>query len=125
MKHIMFDIETLGTKPGCVILSIGAIEFDLATGELGKSIELFIDSESSVAHGLTIEPRTVMWWMMQNEAARREITGRTTVPLDRAMIDFHQAFDWKEKKVWCNGANFDFPILAAAMDVLGLPEPWK
>ena len=26
--HAMIDIETLGTEPGCVVLSVGAVKFD-------------------------------------------------------------------------------------------------
>ena len=29
MEHIMIDIETLGTKPGSIILSIAAVKFDI------------------------------------------------------------------------------------------------
>lgn len=29
MRDIMIDIETLGTKPGSVIASIGAVAFDV------------------------------------------------------------------------------------------------
>jgi DNA polymerase III epsilon subunit-like protein len=28
MRDVMVDLETLGTVPGCVILSIGAVAFD-------------------------------------------------------------------------------------------------
>ncbi len=27
MKHVMIDLETMGNKPGCAILSLGAVDF--------------------------------------------------------------------------------------------------
>lgn len=35
MNDISFDLETLGTAPNALILSIGAVQFDRKTGELG------------------------------------------------------------------------------------------
>lgn len=122
MDNIEIDIETLGTSPGCVVLSIGAVEFD--DDKLGKEFEINICPESSCIHGLTIEPRTVLWWLEQNEQARLSLIQRKTVQLDQALLALHKAFDWKNKKVWCNGANFDFPILEAAMKAVGVPTPW-
>lgn len=121
MQNIMLDIETLGTKPGCVILSIGAVEFD--DNGLGDEFEVNIDVEDSANFGLVIEPRTVMWWMEQNEAARNKVC-TPGEKLLTALMNFTHAFDWQNKKVWCNGANFDFPILDAAFDTMGIPTPW-
>jgi DNA polymerase III epsilon subunit-like protein len=119
----MIDIETLGTKPGCVVLSIGAVEFDDNT--TGKEFEVNINPESCVAHGLTIEARTVMWWLEQDEAARNILTQQVGKSLDVALVSLCNAFDWKGKKVWCNGVSFDVPILEAALTSIGLPSPWK
>lgn len=122
MQNLMLDIESLGTKPGCVVLSIGAVEFDEKEG-LGKEFEVNIDVEDSVKSGLIIEPRTVMWWMEQNEEARKKVSA-PGVKLMAALSQFKDAFDWKGKQVWCNGANFDFPILEAAFDCFDAPTPW-
>ena len=35
--HAMIDLETLGTKPDCVILTLGAIKFDPFTNEEPQS----------------------------------------------------------------------------------------
>lgn len=123
MENIMIDTETLGTLPGCVILSIGAVEFD-ANG-FGKEFEILIDPESCVEAGLKIDPRTVMWWMSQNDAARNSLLTGVKTPLNVALGQFAEAFDWQGKKVWCNGASFDFPILAAAYDAFNCETPWK
>ena len=121
MQSLMLDIETLGTKAGCIVLSIGAVEFD--NDGLGKEFEVVIDVESAVKAGLVIEPRTVMWWMEQSDEARKKITA-PGVDLLTALGQFKDAFDWKGKQVWCNGANFDFPILEAAFGCFDAPTPW-
>lgn len=120
---IMIDIETLGTRPGCVVLSIGACEFS-AKG-IGEQFYTAICPQSCVDWGLKIEPRTTLWWMDQSQDARDFITKGKHVELDLALANFAKAFKWKGKQVWCNGASFDFPILSAAFDAVGKREPWE
>jgi hypothetical protein len=117
----MLDIETLGVNPGCVVLSIGAVEF--SENKLGDTFHVHIDVEDSVKHGLVIEPRTVMWWMEQGDQARKSITTQG-VRLNKALDDFSRAFVWKDKRIWCNGASFDFPILKAMFEAANLKTPW-
>lgn len=123
MQNIMLDIETLGTSTNSVILSIGAVEFD--NKKLGKEFEIFIDPESCTDHGLVIDARTVMWWFGQDDAARGELLKRKGTSLDEAVLQLHHAFDWKGKQVWCNGTDFDFPIIANACKAVGVIEPWQ
>lgn len=122
-KGIMVDIETLGTRPGCVVLTIGACEF--SSDGIGEGFYTAIDPESCAEWGLTVEPRTALWWMEQSQDAREFITKSKKIALDLAMNDFAKAFKWKGKQVWCNGASFDFPILSAAFDAIGKSAPWE
>ena len=122
-QSIMIDIETLGVRPGCVVLSIGACEF--GPDGLGKGFYASISPESCTNWGLSIEPSTVLWWMEQSQDARDFITKTKHTDLDYALIDLHSAFKWKGKKVWCNGASFDFPILTAAHNAVGKSVPWE
>lgn len=124
MRNIMLDTESLGIRAGCVVLSIGAVEFFPDEFAFGEEFSVVIDPESCVEAGLKIEPRTVMWWMDQSDEARRALTSQTTVPLDEALVALAKAFDWKDTKVWCNGASFDFPILEAAYDAFDADAPW-
>ena len=121
---IMIDLETLGTRPGCSILSIGACEFGIEG--IGKQFYQVVNLESCTNWGLKIEPRTTMWWLEQDEEARNALLkGQSqSRPLDIALSELISAFNWKNKKVWCNGASFDFPILEAAFDAVGLRAPW-
>jgi len=121
-NNIMIDIETLGTGTNSVILSIGAVAFN--EEGLGKEYHAHIDPQSCTDAGLQIDARTVMWWLTQDDAARKAITTGKQVPLIKALVDLKEAFNWKDVKVWCNGANFDFPILSNAYQALGGEAPW-
>ena len=123
--NIMIDLETLGTRPGCSILSIGACEF--GAEDIGKQFYKVVNLESCSDWGLKIEPRTTLWWLEQGEDARIALLKAQgqSQPLDIALNELIAAFKWKNKKVWCNGASFDFPILTAAFDAVGLREPWQ
>jgi DNA polymerase III epsilon subunit-like protein len=37
LGHVMLDLETMGKRAGCAIVSIGAVEFDINTGEIGRT----------------------------------------------------------------------------------------
>jgi len=123
MDNIMLDIETFGRKAGCIVLSIGAVEFD--ADKIGKEFEINIDVNDSLEHGLKFEPETVLWWLQQSDEARSAITKHTGVPLHLACTKLTNAFTWADKRVWCNGASFDFPILSAAFAAVGIKTPWQ
>lgn len=115
-NEIMLDLETLGVEPGCVVLSIGATDGF-------HEFECTIDIEDSCSKGLVIEPRTTLWWLEQSEDARKAIC-KPGEELHAALIRLVGTFDWKNKRVWCNGASFDFPILKVAMSKVGMKLPW-
>lgn len=48
---VMLDIETLGTKPGCMVLSVGACTFNLATGEIGDEFYMTLQMNPQQAVG--------------------------------------------------------------------------
>jgi hypothetical protein len=72
MKDIMLDLETLGTKPGGIILSIGAAQFDLKKGLIDADNTFYenIQISDSVEKGFTITGETIEWWFKQDDNAR-------------------------------------------------------
>ena len=129
--HIMLDIETLGTTPGCVIASIGACTFDPESGEVARQTFYdLIDIGDAVGAGLTIEYGTVLWWLRQSDEARAEITRQDArSPLKEALDNLSA---WyleigadEHTQVWCNGASFDFTILEAAYRAVNAVSPWS
>lgn len=118
---IMIDIETLGTSASSVILSIGAVRF----GPDGLSDEFYVrvNTDSCLSAGLRIDGNTLAWWMEQDNAART-VFSETGIPLPAALRDLATSFDWDNTRVYCNGLNFDLPILDTAYRACGQLAPW-
>lgn len=124
MQHVMLDLETLGTRPGDIILSIGAVKFDVEKG-LGEGFYLTIDAESCKAAGLRAQKSTLEWWAKQSPEAR-EAAFKGEFSLNVALTKFSM---WMppldDAVVWGNGANFDNALLAAAYRAMKMDTPWK
>lgn len=120
---LMLDIETLGTRPGCVILSIAAVPFNVFS-----PLDYFyerVSSESCVGRGLSIDAKTAEWWLRQSAQARDEAFGGS-LSIDIALVKLSDYItELGEVVVWGNGASFDAPILEAAYDVCNIKVPWK
>lgn len=128
MRDVMIDLETLGTAADAVIMSIGAVKFDLDAGTIepeGFYASVSIDSNLEV--GRRVQEDTLLWWIDQNAKAQA-VFKEEKMHLAAALDDFHAWFDpayEDEYRVWSNGADFDIPMIAHAMKVQGLPLPWK
>lgn len=117
----MVDIETLGTEPGAVILSIGAVKFDQYS--LGEEFYLEIDKQSCDDAGLVIEADTLDWWLDQEDDAQ-EVLAEGGVGLDLALHKFAKFYDGCET-VWANAPTFDCRHLKAAYEACGMELPWS
>jgi hypothetical protein len=133
MKHVMIDLETLGTQPGSVILSIGAVIFDptLPSDEcMGETLYRVVSTTSCIEHGLQTSQDTLDWWNKQSPEAWAVIdqandnSNPATFTLHHALSDLSD-FLPAGVKVWSNGANFDQPLLDVAYDRVKLALPWK
>lgn len=121
LVHIMVDLETLGTVPGCVIFSIGAVVFDPTAGTLGDEFITVIDVESCEDHYLFSDPATEEWWAKQSAEARKtlELAQSGNAPsLPKALNDFNSWLQRQGNKsrlrIYGNGADFDNPLLRSA-----------
>lgn len=133
--HVMVDLETLGTRPGCKVLQIGAVVATPRgiTGEFLVNISLS-DQE---LYGLTASESTMNWWAKQDQAVRKKVFDQTNRrSLSEALSDFerflrvHSAPPFGELTqpkvlVYGNGAGFDQPILTALYDAVGRAPGWK
>lgn len=125
MKHVMLDCETLGTTATAVILSIGAVKFDLATGTINDDgFYASISIESNLDYGRRVQEDTLLWWLKQ-EAAAQAVFHEDKVALPSALEDLSDWLGDDESIVWSNGADFDLPMLAHAFTQLQMEVPWK
>jgi hypothetical protein len=121
---VMLDLETLGTMPGCVILSIGAVAFDSTA--IHATFEALLDPRSCQRAGLTIDADTVMWWLGQEEAARAALIRGSTMSLNAALTEFTSWLNPGERtiRLWSKGPSFDATVLRAAYRAADLVVPW-
>lgn len=125
-KNVMIDLETLGTKPGCFILSIGACTFGDGPAIERAKFYTTIGLQSQANAGLEIDTDTLSWWVKQDTAVMREAFSGTE-DIKAALISFSL---WLHSLnvtpvVWGNAASFDLKILEAAYDACGLEVPWS
>jgi len=127
LGHLMLDLETMGARPGCAIVSIGAVEFDIDTGGFGRSFYERVDLQSCLDAGLFVEASTVYWWLQQDEKARKELCNPNRLDLHKALTKLGSfMLDLGDFQIWGNGASFDFGILEAAVHACGYKkEPWN
>lgn len=112
-RHLMVDIETLGTRPGSAIVSIGAVVF--TAGGVAAEWECNVELQSCVDAGLTLEAETIKWWMGQTEAARSAAFGVRGLPIRQALNElFIWASDHRVASFWSHGATFDLVLLHEA-----------
>lgn len=129
-NHIMVDIETLGTEPGCAILSISAVMFNIETGYIAAEWEFAIDLETSPE--LSINPKTALWWLSQSKEAQDRLLKlqENKISAKEALVGFNNIFgdggkQWKNKyHAWGNSARFDLGIIEFAMSKYGITPNW-
>jgi DNA polymerase III epsilon subunit-like protein len=132
MRDVMVDLETLGQRPGSVIVSIGAVQFSPATGWVEPGFYSTINIVSSLNVGATTDHETLDWWRKQKPEARgviAEALASGSPSLRDVLATFSEGLSRigspHQVRVWGNGANFDNALLAAAFRQAGLPVPWR
>lgn len=125
MHDLMVDCETLGTTADAVILSIGAVKFDLETGVISdEGFYASVSVESNLAYGRRIEESTLLWWLKQDTAAQ-QVFFEPKETLESALQMLTDYIGGQDYRMWSNGADFDLPMLAHAYSKCGLELPWK
>jgi len=125
MKHIMLDLESLGTVADAVIQSIGAVKFDLDSDALddnGFYASISIDSNLELKR--RIQEDTLLFWLKQPAEAQQVFHE----PKQTLTSGLEELRDWigdNDYFVWSNGADFDLPMLAHAFTQVQMEIPWK
>lgn len=131
-RHIMIDLETLGTTADAVILSIGAVRFDLDSGTVAyphgqQGFYQVLDIDDQLQkHQRRISASTLAWWMTQPREAQAVFTDEwPKAGLYGAMSNLGTWISQGAAPlVWSNGADFDLPMLVHAYTQADLPLPW-
>lgn len=132
--NVMLDLETLSTRSNAVILSIGAVKFDLKKVETVDEIKADpnrtfyanVHIGSQISAGLHIDPDTIAWWQKQSDEARHAVFRGADFMLPMALMDFTNWLGSDDGDfLWGNGANFDNVILESAYQANGSMFPFK
>lgn len=124
MKHVMLDLETLGTIPGSAVISVGAVEFEL-DGSTGKTFHQNITAASCREIGLIEDPATHQWWAKQSKEAQERVM-RDRKPITDTVSRFGSWFlSCGAEFVWGNGSTFDVVLWECACRKVGVSAPWK
>lgn len=127
--HVMVGSESLGLQLNSAILSIGAVEFDPYSDQLGRTFHMCIPLAESLANGLTIDAGALAWWLKQEGSARERMAHKLTngYALYSALSTFTgfivAAGGDKNAKFWSCGM-MDIAWLTSAYNALGLEVPW-
>lgn len=133
--HCMLDLETLGTTPNSVVLSAGAVYFTKEQGIIKESYSVF-SVKKQLKMGRVMDTDTLQWWMKQSPEARKVLDEafesrephNLANQIMRDLADLKndkQLDDFKNLKIWGNGANFDV-VLAESFFLYEYDSiPWK
>lgn len=124
--HIMTDIETIGTRPGAIVLAVAFVRF---TDEAHMTLNLNIPDQEALA--LERDPATEAWWRDQ-EAKHPGAWATATadpMPLAVALPYIATWLDWargsQDMQIWCHGATFDAPLLGEVFRRANVACPWQ
>lgn len=131
-RHVMLDLETLGTASNSVIISIGAVVFyPYKLIDEGRSIDhvdaytpffTAVTKQSCLAAGLVVDAATEIWWNKQSEEARSQFKYPIHLKDSLSMLTRSLA---NCDALWGNGSDFDNVILANAYKACGFRPPWS
>jgi hypothetical protein len=128
----MVDIETLGIKPGSVILVIAATAFDIHTGEITDEFITYVNVKSCTDEGMTIDANTLQWWECDNRELYKDLVEKIInegIPIEEALKKFNifvkQHKDGNDSfKIWAKSPSFDLILLKVAYNLFGMVIPW-
>ena len=120
----MLDIETMDNKPGAALTQIAAVGFDRYSGPISHlQFNEKITLKSSMSHGLTASPDTILWWMVQsNEAKNIFKNGHSLTAVLESFSRWFKKNDFTY--IWGNGSIFDNNLLQVAYDTVKIKYPW-
>ena len=123
MKHldITFDFETCSTAPDAAPMQLAAVAWSRSAKDnpfLEETFCVGVDLRTCVVAGFSFDQDTIDFWSRQNNTAKSCVLADEPLPVNDA---FRKFFDWVDdvkKKyetetvcLWCQGQDFDFPIL--------------
>lgn len=129
-NDFMLDLETLGTRPGDAIISVGGVLFNRDTKDIGPGFRANLDIEQVLASGFQCTGGTLKFWFGQSDEARQQALAdpQNIASVLMALAEFLTEGEGgvnPKMRVWGNGAAFDNVLLREMYQRLGFREPWE
>lgn len=130
-NHVMVDLESLGTKPNSLMLTIGAVRFNPWNDDSKTNLDnmdtfyrrISIESFEGLDHN--IDNDTLDWWNKQSNDVREEAFAEDNRHgIIDALADFHK-WNGGLDAIWANGSGFDLNILEHFSRELKRGVAWK
>lgn len=114
---LMIDIETVGRTPGCAIIQIAAVPFNINTGQISTNVfkmSINLDHQLKSGKGFTYCPNTYKWWMKENPKLFK-LLSTSTHKYNQVGSEFQKYFrslpNNQKIRVWGNSNRFDLGII--------------
>lgn len=124
---VMIGLEALGKNAGSAITEIGAVAFEIETGDVATTFSRIINPDPS-SPPFTCDLDTLTWHTNNGSWPRKDRNLLQEVTIDSAIRDFREWFAGAQPidTVWSWGWYYDRPILEAAFALTGAgPVPWQ
>jgi len=122
--HAMIDLETLGTEPDSVILSIGGCKFDPNSNKIWDEFHLRLDVDEQSGRGRNINQDTIDWWQSKpSEVIEAAFGPEGRVGIDE-FLDFLKKWCVNADSYWAQGPTFDMVMLENLYKQYNKPYPW-
>lgn len=111
----MLDLETTGRKPGCAIIQIAAVPFNVNTGEIStKTFNMSINLKRQELSGFIQDKDTINWWIKENKQLFYKLSNSDNrhITVAKKFQEWFNSLDnHKDIRIWGNSARFDLGIL--------------
>lgn len=131
---IMVDLETLGKGPDAVVTQAAfkAVYAD-DPDETVAFESYYLPIEPQTELGRRMDPETVVWWMNQEDKARRKFDKNiggdvhTLISMVNSFIRDIQVVidDADDYEIWARGPQFDVVILESLFESVATKAPWS
>lgn len=125
----MIDIETLGTEPNAVIMSIAAVEFSADHIDEDGGFYQTLNWQEQLDRGGTVTEDTIRFWLRQPDAAREPLLRGPRTKVETACKDLIQwivrhGLNNKDALIWAKGPQFDLSLIRGLLRRFGFNAPW-
>lgn len=125
MSDVMIDLETISTKNNAVILTLGAIKFDVFSENIFDGLYIKPNIEEQSELGRHIDDETIKWWSGQNNDVKEEAFGDDGRLSVDEFLNQLTKFCWNQHRIWAKGPMFDIEILEGLYQTKQKHIPWN